>query len=118
VTINSSSAATSELTIATTTATSSRRPNGLWKHRGDVLVAILLLGLAPFRRRKLVIMLALLCILTAGAVLGCGGGGGGSTSGGGLPPPNYGTTIGRYSITVTATSGTVSASAAIPFTVQ
>jgi hypothetical protein len=55
-------------------------------------------------------MLALLVALASG-VLACGGGGGGIT----IYP---GTTAGNYTITVTGTSGTTTATGTISLTVQ
>jgi hypothetical protein len=52
-------------------------------------------------------LLMLLCIISAGIMLGCGGG---STP--------TGTTTGSYSVTVTATSGKFTSAVTIPLTVQ
>jgi hypothetical protein len=44
--------------------------------------------------------------------------GGGTNGGGGAPPPTGGTPAGSYTLTVTATSGNISHSTAVPFTVN
>jgi Big-like domain-containing protein len=59
---------------------------------------------------------ALLLFLTLAFATGCGGGGGGTTPP--PPPPNNGTPPGTYSLTVTATSGSVSHTQQLTLTVQ
>ena len=82
------------------------------------MLACLLFFLAPAQRRRslrLVSTLFLLSIL-ASSITSCGGGswqGGGGGSG-----SNTGTTPGQYTITITGTSGTISASKTITLTVQ
>jgi pimeloyl-ACP methyl ester carboxylesterase len=116
-TLASGTAASTTLTISTTAANSSARLGGDWRNTSGVLAAMLFLGLVPRRRWHGMALLALLCVIGAGAIVGCGGGG--STGGGGAPPPsNSGTTTGSYNVTVTATSGTVTASTTIPLSVQ
>jgi trimeric autotransporter adhesin len=66
--------------------------------------------------RAAFLMLALLVTLAGGAV-SCGGGGGSVTPGGG-GNSKPGTTPGLYTITVTATSGTVNAVTTINLTVN
>jgi len=116
LTIANGSTVTSTVTISTTAATSSAQPFNLWKHSSASLALLFFLGFIPFRRRKGVIGLVVLGILTATVVLGCGGGNGGG-GGGNTQPQNPGTTLGNYSVTVTAV-GTITASATIPLTVQ
>ncbi len=116
-TITGGTAASTTLTISTTAASSSARLGGDWRNAGGILAAFLFLGLIPRRRWKGLALFSILCIVLAGAIVGCGGGG--SAGGGGTPPPaNPGTTTGSYSVTVTATSGTVTASTTIPLSVQ
>ncbi len=116
----SGSTASSTLTVSTTAASSSALPGsnwkGGWKTGGGVLAAMLFLGLLP--RRCGIAMLALLCIAGLGAITGCGGGGSTSGGGGTNPQSNPGTTTGNYVVTVTATSGSVTASTTIPLAVQ
>ena len=115
--ITGSAAVSSTLTVSTTAASGSARLGGNWTSAGRILAAFLFLGLAPRRRWRGMALLALLCIIAASALVGCGGGG--SAGGGGTTPPaNPGTTVGNYSVTVTATSGTFTASAIIPLSVQ
>jgi hypothetical protein len=115
--ITGSTAVSSALTVSTTAASGSARLGNDWRSAGGILAAFLFLGLAPRRRWRGMALLALLCIIAASALVGCGGGG--SAGGGGTTPPaNSGTTAGSYNVTVTATSGTVTASTTIPLTVQ
>jgi hypothetical protein len=115
--ITGSAAVSSTLTVSTTAASGSARLGGNWTSAGRILAAFLFLGLVPRRRWRGMALLALLCIIAASALVGCGGGG--SAGGGGTTPPaNPGTTAGSYSVTVTATSGTVTASTIIPLSVQ
>ena len=119
VSITSASAGTATLTvytIAPTTAVLSypARPGTPWyAASGATLACILLIGI-PARRRSWRTMLGMLVLLVvlAGGVLACGGSG----SGGGASYP--GTTPGTYTITVTGTSGTITATNTISLTVQ
>jgi hypothetical protein len=115
-TVTGGTAVSTTLTISTTAASSSARLGGDWRNAGRILAAFLFLGLIPRRRWKGLALLALLCIVGTAAIIGCGGG---SSGGGGTTPPtNPGTTAGNYSVTVTATSGTITASTTIPISVQ
>jgi hypothetical protein len=115
--ITGSAAVSSTLTVSTTAASGSARLGGNWKSAGGIMAAFLFLGLVPRRRWRGMALLVLLCIVATSALVGCGGGG--SPAGGGTTPPaNPGTTAGSYSVTVTATSGTVTASTIIPLSVQ
>ena len=120
----SGAAQTSTLTILTTAASNSalvqpKLPGKSWyAAAGATLACLLLFGLPARRRswRTMLGMLALLIVLSGG-VIACGGGGsagGGGGGGGG----NSGTTAGTYTITVTGTSGTITATSAITLTVQ
>jgi hypothetical protein len=119
VALNGSSE-TASLTISTTAphvlsgATSSQGPHGLgWLGASSsaLFAGILFLGVPSRRRRMTGIGLMLLVFFAAG--LGCGGGSssGGSAKTGGTPK-------GSYSITVTATSGSLSHTANVAVTVQ
>ena len=118
VSITGASPETATLTVYTTAPTSAalvypKRPEVPWYAAGGAMLACLLLFGIPARRRKcrtLICMLMLLMTL-AGGILSCGGGGGGGTS---IP----GTTVGAYTITVTGTSGTTTATDAVTLTVQ
>jgi hypothetical protein len=118
VTLAGASSASAVLTVSTTATTSSRGSGGDWRRAEGLLAAMLFLGIAPLRRRKGWPMLVFLCILAATALQGCGGGGSGGSGGGNAPPQNQGTSQGTYAITVTATSGTLTASVSIPLSVQ
>jgi hypothetical protein len=61
-------------------------------------------------------MIALFAFLLAGLV-SCGGGGG-SNNGGGGGATNLGTTAGSYTVTVTSTAGSASATTAVNLTVN
>jgi hypothetical protein len=125
VKITGASAQTATLTISTTAPTSNFRADAhdsvKPQHRrwfavgGTALACVLLFGI-PARKRhwsaKICLLVAL--ALLSGAVLACSGGGGNTGGGGGIP----GTTPGGYTATVTATSGSVTASNTITITVQ
>ncbi len=103
--ISGASAQTSTLTVVTT-ATSSAM-NGRQRLFGPVTggtaLAMIAAFLVPRRRRNWLAMSSLFGLVLSISVVGCGGGG--STTGGG----NSGTTPGSYTVTVTGTSGTSSA---------
>jgi len=111
VSITTSSAGTSTLTVYTTADTyvalASPTHKGLpWYTEGGAALACILLFGIPARRRRwrnLLGMVALFVIL-AGGVLSCGGGGGATGGGTGVT----GTTTGNYTVTVTGTSGSTS----------
>jgi hypothetical protein len=122
VTITDTTAKTSTLTVSTTAASSAalrhnRLPGEPWYAVGGATLACLLLFGIPARRRSWRTMLGMLALLVAlsGGILACGGGG---NSGGGGGGGNTGTTPGTYTITVTGTSGTLTATKAITLTVQ
>jgi subtilase family serine protease len=126
VSITGADAKTATLTISTTAATSAemihpRRPVTPWYALGGASLACILFFGIPMRRRNrwsLPGMLALLVILASG-ILSCGGGGStGGGGGGGGGGGNPGTTAGFYTITVTGTSGTITASSTVALTVQ
>jgi hypothetical protein len=124
VSITSASAGTATLTVYTTAATSAalvypKLPGVPWYTEGGAILACLLLFGIPARRhswRTILGMLALLVVL-AGGFLACGGGGG-SAGGGGGGTSIPGTTAGTYTITVTGTSGSTSATGTVNLTVQ
>jgi hypothetical protein len=121
VAITDTSAQTSTLTVSTTAAYGStlvhpKLPGVPWYAAGGATLACLLLFGIPARRRRwrtLLGMLVLLVILSGG-VFACGGGGSAGGGGGG----NSGTTAGTYTITVTGTSGSLTATGVINLTVQ
>ncbi|MGA2653869.1 MAG: chitobiase/beta-hexosaminidase C-terminal domain-containing protein [Terracidiphilus sp.] len=123
VSITGTSTETATLTIFTTAATGAAffnpNHNGVpwYATSGMALACVLLFGIPACRRRwqAIVGMVALLVIL-AGGVLACGGGGSRGGSGGGSGNP--GTTVGSYTISVTGTSGTTTATGTIALTVQ
>ena len=125
VSITGASAGTATLTISTTAATSSalsypKRPGVPWYAAGGATLAcLLLLGIPAQRRswRTILGMLMFLAALTAG-VVACGGGGNGGGGGGGGGGGIAGTTAGTYTITVTGTSGSTTATGIVALTVQ
>jgi len=124
VSITGAAAQTATLTISTTAATSGSltypvRPGARRYTTGGVVLACILLLCVPMRRRRWPAIFGMLALLfaLAGGVLACGGGGGGgggSGGGGGIS----GTTSGAYTVTVTATSGSTTATSTVAFTVQ
>jgi hypothetical protein len=125
VSITGATAGTATLTISTTapstvpcTAVNQSPPAIPWKATGGAVLACLLLFGIPAKRSKVRSLLGvfLLLIAFAGAAIGCGG----SSSGGHACPAlaKAGTTPGAYTITVTATSGTITQTATVALTVQ
>jgi hypothetical protein len=105
VTINGTTAQTSTLTVTTTAATSSENEMRrlLWPSAGTALALFLCV---PRSRRKWLTMLGVLVLLAAFVVTGCGGSGNSGGSGG---TGNAGTTPGTYTVTITGTSGSITA---------
>ena len=105
VTISGAAAQTSTLTVNTTAASSAenQKRSILWPSAGATL-ALALLFVMP-RKRKDCIAIGVLLLFISTGLIACGGGNGGSGGGGG----GGGTTPGAYTITVTGTSGSVSA---------
>jgi len=124
VNIVGASAESATLTITTTAPTSAllAEPDKRsipWFAAGSTALACILLFAFPARLRRWRSMLAMMVLLATlvSGVLSCGGagsGGGGGGGGGGTP----GTTAGAYTITVTGTSGTTTATGTINLTVQ
>jgi len=111
--------ANSTLTIMTTAPTSSKNqmPNLFWPSAGGTALALLFF-FVPRRRKNWPALLGLLVIFLGIGFIGCGGGkhnGGGG--GGGTNPA--GTTTGSYTVVVTGTSGSTTATVGtIALTVQ
>jgi len=121
--IAGTTAATANLTISTTTgggcslALQTHRPIPWYAAGGATLACMLLFGI-PARRRKVqsILGMLILAVILAGGVQACGGGGGGGSSVCNVLTP--GTTAGTYIVTVTGTSGTITATGAVTLTVQ
>jgi len=120
ISIAGTASGTATLSIATTAATSAAlatpKARGIpWVAAGGATLACLIFLGIPARRRSWRAMLGMLLLLAAlatGAV-SCGGGGGGGGNTG-----HAGTTAGTYIVTVTATSGSVSAQSPINLRVE
>jgi Chitobiase/beta-hexosaminidase C-terminal domain len=108
VTISGAGAQTSTLTVTTTAASSATNEikRLFWPSVGGTALALLAFFLVP-RRRNWLAMLGLFALFVSVSAIGCGGGSGGGGGGGG--GGNSGTTAGTYTITVTGTYGTISA---------
>jgi hypothetical protein len=93
-----------------------------WYATGGATLACLLLFGIPARRRTWRTMLGMLLLLVSVAcgAVACGGGGDASRGGGGGSggTGHAGTTAGNYTVTVTATSGNLTAQGPITLTVQ
>jgi uncharacterized repeat protein (TIGR03803 family) len=118
VSITDTSGATALLTITTTAATSAALahpalPAARWYIAGATGLAFVMLVGVPMQRRGRYPRLGILVFLVIfiEGLIACGGGG---SSGGGNP----GTTPGAYVVTVTGTSGSVTATGAVALTVQ
>jgi len=117
-------AATTQLTISTQVAGGATMPLATGTGH-KLLVAFwlvmpglaLLLPTAAGRRKHNWVRLGVISIalLVVAGMAACGGGGGGSPGG---PAPNPGTPAGTYTVTVTATNGTLSHSTSVALTVQ
>ena len=118
-TISGSTAQTVTLTMNTTAATAGMTmpTNLFWPAAGGTALALLGFLAVPRRRRNWLLMLGILALALGAAVTGCGGGTG-STGGGGGGSSNPGTTAGNYTVTVTATSGTITQNTAVTLTVN
>jgi uncharacterized repeat protein (TIGR03803 family) len=119
VSITGTSAVTATLTITTTAPTSGAlaypaRPGVRWYAGGTTLAFGLLLGIGiyiPARRRSWRMWLGLvLLVILAGGLLSCSSSSSGGTS-------NPGTTPGVYTVTVTGTSGSTTATNTVTLTV-
>ena len=122
VDITGTKSGTATLTIVTTAATSAdliraKRPASRLVAASGAAVACILFLCIPFRRRRwpTLVGLAFLLIAVGSGLIACGGGGGGSGGSGG---GNSGTTSGNYTITVTGTSGALTASGTLTLTVN
>jgi hypothetical protein len=110
VQLTNGGSASSTLTVNTTGNTVRNEIPSL-RHTGIAVVGLLLLGLIPRRRRPAAWLFSLLMIAALGTIAGCGSG---STP----PTSTSQTTVGSYSIVITATSGLTIASTTIPLVVQ
>ena len=131
VTISGNTAGTATLTVTTTPTTTTANAvrdmehasrGAGWIPAGGLTLACLILLIRPSQRRKWQTLLGLLvfCAALAGGVFACGGGGGSSNSGGGGggTTTNTGTTAGNYTVTITGTSGTLTATTTVVITVN
>jgi hypothetical protein len=132
VTISGTSAETATLTVTTTPTTTTSNAaremerasrGGGWIPAGGLALACVFLFIRPAQRRRWQTLLGLLlfALSLTGGVFACGGGSGSSSGGGGSgggTTTNYGTTTGTYTISVSATSGTVTASTTVQVTVN
>ena len=109
VQVTSGTTATTTLTVSTTAAVGSAKPNSLWPSSGVAFATLFLIGFLPRRRWKGAALLVILAIVAACTVSGCGGS---------PAPSNPGTTIGGYQVVVTATSASLTATTTIPLTLQ
>ena len=121
VSITNGESASESLTVTTTVPTTAtlilpKRPGVPWCAAGGATLACILLFGIPAKRRRWRNLLGTVALLVtfAGGVLSCGGGGGGTGGGGG----SSGTTAGIYTITVTGTSGTTTATGIVTLNVQ
>jgi hypothetical protein len=120
VTISGTGAQTSTLTVNTTPASSAENQRRIlfWPLASGTTFAFVLFFVRPPKRKDRVAIVGLLLLFISTGLIACGGGGNGSGGGGG-GGSNTGTTPGAYTITVTGTSGSVSATVgAVALTVQ
>jgi hypothetical protein len=120
VTISGAAAETSTLTVNTTAASSAenQKRSLFWPSASGGTFALALLFVRPRKRKDRVAIIGLLLVFVSTGLIACGGGTNGSGGGGG-GGGNIGTTPGAYTITVTGTSGSVSANVGtVALTVQ
>jgi len=120
VTISGAAAQTSTLTVNTTAASSAenQKRSLFWPMASGTTFGFVLLFVRPAKRKDRVAIIGLLLLFISTGLVACGGGTTGSGAGGG-GGGNTGTTPGAYAITVTGTSGSVSATiGAVALTVQ
>ena len=120
VTISGAAAETSTLTVNTTAASSAenQKRSLFWPSASGGTFALALLFVRPRKRKDRVAIIGILLLFVSTGFIGCGGGTNGSGGGGG-GGGNTGTTPGAYTITVTGTSGSVSANVGtVALTVQ
>jgi Chitobiase/beta-hexosaminidase C-terminal domain/FG-GAP-like repeat len=110
VTISGAAAETSTLTVNTTAASSAenQKRSLFWPSASGATFGFVLLFVRPRKRKDRVAIIGLLLVFVSTGLIACGGGTNGSGGGGG-GGGNTGTTPGAYTITVTGTSGPVSA---------
>ncbi len=116
--------ATAKLIVQTASASSTAQlvkpATGGWKPAGGAALACLLFCLVPVRRRRwsqLLGMAVLLAVALAG-VSACSGSLNGANGANSGSSANSGTSSGQYTIAITATSGSLTASNTITVTVQ
>jgi trimeric autotransporter adhesin len=111
VTISGAAAQTSTLTVITTAASSAENQhrNLLWPSTCGATFAFVLLFVKPRKRKNRFALIGLLLLFVSAGLIACGGGTGAGGGGGG----STGTTPGAYTITVTGTSGSVSATVGV-----
>ena len=117
LTVNTTAASrSSSVTDHTTTAFRNQRPPMLALGGGSTVAAFLFFGL-PLRRRGRKTLLSLFLLgAFAAMVMGCGGA---QKAANPVPTPaNPGTTVGNYMVTVTGSSGALSASTTVAITVN
>ncbi len=119
VAITGVAAQASTLTVNTTPASSAenQKRSLFWPSTSGAAFAFALLYVRPRKRKDRMAILGLLLFLVSSGLVACGGGSSGS--GGGNRGTDSGTTPGAYTITVTGTSGSVSATVGlVALTVQ
>jgi hypothetical protein len=108
-----------KVAVATNVSQSSKiaTPNRIMLS-GLAALSLLMMPFVSRGRRSALRSLALLLFISTGLILGCGSGSGG---GGGTPPSGGGSSVtppGTYTLTVNATSGSVTAAQQLTLTVQ
>ncbi len=110
--ITGGTAVTSTLTVSTTGPSSSALlPLRIFGFGGGGALAVLGFFALPLRRRTARVMLGAAILVAVGGAIGCGGSGGSTTR-------NAGTTAGSYTVTLTASNGSLNASTTVSVTVQ
>lgn len=121
VTISDANPAQATLTISTTapiscSAGANAVPAFSMLTNGTSLICLVLLVVPSSRKWRRILALFLLAVVVAGSVTACGGGGGSANSG--CSTFVAGTTPGTYSITITGTSGSITATNTLGMTVE
>jgi hypothetical protein len=109
---------TATLSVSTTAASAalSKPKDIFWPTAGGAVLALVVFFGIPARKRNWPALLGLLVLFVSVGAIGCGGGG--SSGGGGGGTTNPGTTAGTYTVTVTATSGSITQTTPVTLTVN
>jgi sugar lactone lactonase YvrE len=117
VTVTDENAQAATISVTTTAASATNRPQRLWPGAGGAVLACVVLLFVPARRRGWPALMVWVVLFVALAGIGCSGNSGGGGGGGG-GQKNPGTTPGTYTVTITGVSGGMTETGTVALTVQ